>query len=87
MSALIVLLQLCIRSFTLSRGWKPANTLSDNLRHTNSALCFLNWIVTTVSTRGLSHQSVSKLQTNSSDTQGMLSKSLWHFYRRLPRDV
>lgn len=56
----------CLCSFTLSRGWNPASLLSANLRHTNSAVFSL--IGLSQWQKGLSKQSGSKLQGNSTNT-------------------
>ncbi len=63
----------CLR-LTLGRGWNAASTFSANLRHTNSVLCFLNWIVRMVATFG-----------GTLNTHGTLSKSAWHFHDLLPK--
>lgn len=75
-------LTLCLCSFTLSHGWIPASPLSANLRHTNSVLFSLiglsGW------QQGLSKQSGSKLQgnsTNTTNTPGTLT-SLGHIFVR-----
>lgn len=41
-----VTLCLCVAAVTLSHDWRPARRLVANLRHTHSAQCFLNRIVT-----------------------------------------
>lgn len=41
-----VTLCLCVAAVTLSHDWRPARRLVANLRHTQSAQCFLNRIVT-----------------------------------------
>lgn len=37
---------LCVAAVTLNHDWRPARLLLANLRHTHSAQCFLNRIVT-----------------------------------------